>query len=364
MGIQFDENELKVKTTARGFRNSMVPVFSYPISMREGWKRAILDKKPVWIGTGVEVFNFYPDIIPDNRARGFVVDNGINVSDEEKGGQDMFGIHWTYVPTVGGSMETPGYDPLFEDANDWKEAVVFPDIDAWDWEGCAERNKEFLNNGYFNYLPLLNGFGFERLISFMGFENAAMALLDEDQEDALKELLDKLSDLYCEIVKKCCHYFDIDGFLIHDDWGSQRSPFFNFQIGKEFFVPNMKKVTDCIHSLGKVAELHSCGNNELQVENFIAGGWDVWGPMANINDTRMLFEKYGDKIIIGVKPDPYDPENDTEEEIRASARRFAEYALSNPSKTCIVNRYFTPLLNGVYAEELYRASREILMDRY
>lgn len=86
--------------------------------------------------------------------------------------------------------------------------------------------------------------------------------------------------------------------------------------------------------------------------------------MANINDTKMLFEKYGDRIIIGVEPDSYDPEKDTEEEIRASARRFAEYALSDPGKTCIVNRYFTPLLNGVYAEELYRASREILMDRY
>ena len=360
MGIKFNEKELEVvgiATHFRSHRGSAAPMYNTPISMRENWRRMAVEKKPEWLNTGVEMFCFYPDIIPDNRARGFVNDGGIKLSDEEKGSRDMFGIEWVYVPVAGGSMEKPGNPHLFDDVNDWKEHIVWPDIDSWDWEACGQRNKEFLNNGLFNYITLLNGFGFERLISFMGFEDAAVALVDEEQHEALKELFDKLSDLYCGIIDKCCQYFDIDGFQIHDDWGSQRAPFFSFEAGRELLVPYMKKVTDCIHAHGKVAELHSCGCNEKQIENFIAAGWDIWGPMASINDTQALFEKYGDQIILGVCPDLYDAEAETEESLRARARAFVEKVCTDPNKVCLLNRNFSPYLRGPFAEELYKASR-------
>ena len=362
MGIKFNESELKVVEISHAFRNSNIPVFDYPVSRKEGWK-SMADRKPHWLPTGVEFFNFYPDIIPDNRARGFVNDGGITLTDEEKGGKDMFGVEWVYVPVAGGTMEKPGAPHLFSDANEWKEKLTWPDIDAWDWEACAARNKEMLDNGKFNYVVLLNGFGFERLISFMGFEDAAVALIDEDQEDALLELFDKTSDLYCRLVDKICQYFDVDGFFVHDDWGSQRAPFFSFAAGQKFLVPAMKKVVDCIHRNGKVAELHSCGSNALQIENFIAAGWDLWCPMSEINDTEALFQKYGDRIILGVKPEPVDWENDSEETIRAKARKFVEDHCSDPGKVCFVNRYIASTIHDAYGEELYKASREIYQNR-
>ena len=358
----FHEEELKVVEISKAFRDARVPIYSYPVPMKDAWRQMALDRKPLWVGTGVETFSFYPDVIPDNRARGFVNDGGIRLDDSEKGGKDMFGIEWVYIPVAGGSIEKQGVPHPFDDANDWEDVLVWPDVDSWDWEGCSARNKEFLKNNRFNYIPLLNGFGFERLISFMGFEEAAMALIDEDQQDALKALFDKLSDLYCKIVDKCCEYFDVDGFLVHDDWGSQRSPFFSFEVGKELIVPGMRKVTDRIHAHGKVAEMHSCGCNERQIENYIAAGWDIWGPMAQINDTKKLHDEYGDRIIIGVAPDPYDPEKDSEEEIRAKAREFVDHFCGDPNKVCIINRYFSPYLQGVYAEELYKASRQVYQD--
>lgn len=355
--MKFNESEMKVLEISKSFRDADVPVFDTPVSLREGWK-AMAAKKPHWCCNCVENFPFYPDIIPDNRARGFVNDGGIAIPASEKGGFDMFGVEWVWVPVANGSMEKPGVPHLLEDANDWEEKLVWPDIDSWDWEGCAARNKEFLNNGKFNYMTFLNGFGFERLISLFGFENAAMALLDEDQEDALLALLDKMSDLYCKIVDKCVEHFDIQGFNIHDDWGTQRDPFFSKEVGAKFFVPNMKKVTDRIHEHGLVAELHSCGKNEKQIENFIAAGWDIWAPMANINDTQMLYEKYGDQIIVGVCPDFY-PEDASEDVIRGMAREFVQKYCTNPEKVIIVNRYFSSRLYGAYAEELYRASRQV-----
>lgn len=359
--MKFSESEIKTGETMPAGRGFTVPKFGYPISMREEYRKAILEKKPMWMNTSVEVRNFTSKCVPDNVARGFVFSGETPLKDEEKGGKDMFGIEWVYVPVVGGSMEKDEKHHILEDVNDWKEKLVFPDIDSWDWETSAKENKEFLSAGYANMAVMLNGFGFERLISFMGFENAAMALMDEDQEDALDELLDALADLYCRLVDKYAEYYDLDAIQIHDDWGSQRAPFFNSEIGRRFFVPRMKKVTDRIHSHGLIADLHSCGclyNSETnnQVENIIAGGWDVWSLMTNINPTQEIFEKYGDRIIISVEPEPVDFENDSEEVQRQKARDFVKFAVK-PGKVCTLARGMIGNLNTPFGEELYKASR-------
>ncbi|MDD6678532.1 MAG: uroporphyrinogen decarboxylase family protein [Firmicutes bacterium] len=354
--MKFREEELKATGTVVAGRNTVLPMYQYPVSFREEWKKAILEKKPMWQNTGAELASFSPAVIPDNVARGFVFSGEKPLTDEEKGGKDMFGIEWVYVPVVGGSMEKPGNKHILEDANDWKENVVFPDIDSWDWEGAAAANKEFCESGKAIEAVMLNGFGFERLISFMGFENAAMALLDEDQEDALLELFDALSDLYCRIIDKFVKYFHVDSIQVHDDWGSQRSPFFSVEVGKKFLVPYMKKVVDHIHSYGLVANLHSCGCLEKQIGNFIEAGWDVWSLMTNINDTQKLFQEYGDKICIFVEPDPVDLEKDSEEVLRQKARDFVKF-VAKPGKVCMLSRTFLPNLVGAYGEELYKASR-------
>ena len=51
MAIPFHEDELTVVEISKAFRDASVPVFHYPITMREAWKRMALDKKPVWMCT-------------------------------------------------------------------------------------------------------------------------------------------------------------------------------------------------------------------------------------------------------------------------------------------------------------------------
>ena len=189
-----------------------------------------------------------------------------------------------------------------------------------------------------------------------------MALMDEDQEDALLELFDALSDLYCRLVDKYAQYYDLDSILIHDDWGTQRAPFFNSEVAAKFLVPNMKKVVDRIHSHGLVANLHSCGclyrtGGANQVENIIAAGWDAWYLMTDINDTRDVFERYGDKLTIFVEPaNKPDFENDSEEVLREKAREFVKF-VAVPGKSCFLSRNMMAGLNTPFGEELYKASR-------
>ena len=360
MGVPFDEKELEVVgKQPQPYGKPTIDQFKYPVTEKEATKR-FFAHKPVWTWLETEKMFFNPRIIPDNVARGFVADALSWDSDSQAGGPDMFGIEWEYEKEVGGSMEVPDQE-LFEDAEDWRSTVVFPDVDSWDWEGAAKANEELLQTDKFVQMWLFTGW-FERLISFMGFENAAIALIDEDQQEEIIELLDKVTDVYIDIVEHCHKYFHPDGFYIHDDWGSSNNPFFSFDAGRDVIVPAMRKLTDRIHELGMYAELHSCGKNERQIENFIAAGWDAWCPQDNLNDCVKLWDEYGDRIAIAVPAFRYDKETATEEEQRAAARKWADAYCTTPGKVAWFLKYDGDLLLPAFRKELYVASRKAYAD--
>lgn len=64
------------------------------------------------------------------------------------------------------------------------------------------------------------------------------------------------------MIDKCVRYYDVDGFCIHDDWGSQRAPFFSEAAARDIILPEMKRFTEHVYSYGKFVELHSCGHVE------------------------------------------------------------------------------------------------------
>ena len=352
----FDPKELKVtgEKPATIFMPA-IKTYDYPVTPKEAFM-SMMNRKPVWQIIGVESRIFTPVIFPDYIARAFVLEDKPFDNQTGGGGKDMFGIDWEYIAQVGGSMVRPG-KPLLDDANEWRDKVVWPDIDAWDWEGAAKRNNNtYLATDSYNTSWLMTGW-FERLISFMDFEGAIMAIFDEDQKDAVKALFDKLSDLYIKIFDKFVTYLPkVDGFFIHDDWGSQRETFFSPKVAEEMIVPYMRRVTDFLHSKGKGCEFHSCGQLFKQVPNMILAGWDSWGGQP-MNDTQKIYELYGDKIMIGVIPDKFDPETASEAEQRAAARAYAD-KFCNPEKPSFLNFSGANLLTPTFREELYIRSRE------
>ena len=350
--MSFDPKELEIVGHARN-----VPLFNYPVTPKEAHTKLLSTHKHVWMPYGCETSVFCPSIIPDNIARAFVIE-------AKPWGQpytkhpDMFGINWVFVPTVGGSMEDPDYPHPLQDVNDWKDIIKIPDPSAWDWDASAKLNNEYLKNGKVNLFWFLNGMGFERLISFMGFEDAAVALIDEDQEDALHELLSALTDLHIKIADLAIEAYGegLGGFCLHDDWGSQKAPFFSFEAGKEFFVPEWQRFTSHCKAKGKLVDLHSCGHVESQIQNFIDGGWQSWTPMP-MNDTRALWENYGDKIVIGVVADKWDPEGPEEEQYEAG-KKFAEQ-FCKPGKVASYSTYTRIPGTDAFSRGIYEASRKV-----
>lgn len=326
-----------------------LPVNKYntPISVLENFRDAVNGGHQLWLPTTNDVVNIESRVNLDHVARAEIRDLGPVQPLEEKGGPDMFGIEWVFVPQVGGSMVKPG-TPLMDDANQWVEKVTFPDVEAMDWAGCAQMNAPFKAEDRVVGCCFQNGL-FERLISFMDFEGAAMAVIDEDQQPAILALFDKLADLYIAMIKKYMETCDVKEVLFHDDWGSQRAPFFSLNTCMEIVVPALKKIVDFCHSQGLIFQQHSCGKNELLVPAMIAAGVDIWNGQP-MNDKEMLYEKYGKDIMLGVDA-PAVAEDATDEEIEAAAKAFV--AKFSPYPVVVSVRGASQKM----VEALYRQSR-------
>ena len=359
----FDPSEMEIADMRPGrFGGPATPVFHTPLPMKQA-ANDFYRGKPAWqlVGSAWETKMFCPGICPDNVARAFHID-GLTIPgvSNKTGGTDMFGIEWEYVPEVGGSMVRPG-QPFIEDASEIPEKIVFPDLDTWDWETSAAGNREFLSEDRFIQCWLMNGW-FERLISFMDFEGASIAMIDEDQSEYVKEFFDQLSDFYIDLLGRYLKYYpEIDSFYIHDDWGAQKDAFFSPDICEELIVPAMKKVTDWIHAQGRIAELHSCGQIFRQIPNIIKAGWDSWSQQVPFNVDEM-YELYADKIILGMDPIIFDPETAGEEEQRASARDFVERFVGKDKPPVLLGQRSFRMMTPAFVEELYKDSRIALSE--
>ena len=350
---QFDSRELTIVEEIPGFSPGAptVPKYSFPVTMREGVV-ALYNREPLWQVTGIAMEQkiLTPKGNPDSEARGSPAKRSPG-----GGNTDIFGVEWEYVAQAGGSMVRPG-KPRLGNANEWYDKLSWPDVDTWDLEGSAKAEPQIpLDNSYLCFM--LCGW-FERLISLMDFEGAIMAMVDEDQTDAVKALFQKLSELWIKIIDRFIEYYpQIDVICIHDDWGSQRETFFSPDTVNNMIVPYMRMVTDYIHSKGKFCDLHSCGLLFKQIPNMIKAGWDSWSPQLEINDCHKLHEAYGDKIIIGAYPPAFDLATTSEDEQRSIARDYAN-KFCDPKKPTMLNFYSGMRLARAFREELYIRSRE------
>ena len=298
--IPFDPKELIPIGEEPGFMPGMPgrPIFPTPITPRENYLMLLNGETPLWMPAGMSDSTMMTCKLAENVARGFVFEAERIDNNTEAGGPDFFGVEWEYVPTVGGSMVRGG-DPKVPDITHWEDYITFPDLDkVMDWEACAQRNKDFVNPKKVLNITILTGL-FERLISFMDFENAAFALVDEDEQEGVHRLFDKLADFYDDYIDHYHRYLHPDVITLHDDWGSQRAPFFSLSTVREMILPYLKRCVESVHKRGMKFELHSCGKNEMLVPAMIEAGVDTWSGQP-MNDFEMLYEKYGDKIVLGM----------------------------------------------------------------
>ena len=205
-------------------------------------------------------------------------------------------------------------------------------------------------------MTIYSGF-FERLISFMDFENAAIAMIDPDQKDGVHRLFDRLADLYEEMIDHMHRYFHPDVICIHDDWGSQMAPFFSLATCREMLVPYLKRVAESCHKRGIYLNLHSCGKNDILVPAMVEADIDMWYPQP-MNDLNLVFEQAYGKFVIGV-PAPSLAPDASEEEIHTALLQRLEKFRDRPVYATSAGVVFVnnPAITK-YQSKMYAESRK------
>lgn len=256
-------------------------------------------------------------------------------------GKDGFGVEWTFVPSVNAPM-TVG-KPLFTDISEWREHVVFPDLEAVDWKAQAEKDmhtnfmatneeeaaklqkKPNVTEDKMGYFFVLNGM-FERMHALMGFENALLALATDPDE--CYEFFGAVADYKIEYFKKIAANYPVDVIAAHDDYGAADRMFMSPETWRKLLKPHLKRMVDACHECGVIYEHHSCGYIEPIIADLVEIGVDALDPLQVVNtNMRQIKQEYQDRLTfvggidnVGVADRP----GVTDEEIVADYRRCVD----------------------------------------
>lgn len=242
--------------------------------------------------------------------------------------QDVFGVRWEYPDSaLGGAIPAPG-EFLLEDVTKWKQVIKFPDLSAYDFEGMAEaelagvdRDTTFLELALFNHT-------YERLATFMGFENALISMATEPE--ATYELLSAITDYRIDLLRRMAKSYRPDSVIYLDDIATERSLFMSPGMYREMIKPQHKRFNDVALELGIIPIQHTCGKAEAVVPDLIDIGAAAWNSVQPTNDIAGIIETYGDRLTVYGGYDTNGAPGQlsaTEEQVREEVRRcFSEYA--------------------------------------
>lgn len=262
----------------------------HPISPKENLKRYYRGEDYEWIpDLNSDQYDITPDCNPDCVASGYA------------GGYDTFGVKW--IPVENNEMLPAFVEPgfvLLDNIADWKK-LEWPDVDSWNWAECAEKyNQTLEGDDRMRRGVLMSGY-FERLISMMTFEEAAVSLLADPE--AVGGFFDKLTDMNIKIADHYIDDFGCGAIMIHDDWAAQKSPFFSLDMAMELIVPHLKRLVDHVHARGAFFTLHSCGNGVALVPAMKAAGVDAWQANDTAIDIEGAIKACGDDLILEIYPE-------------------------------------------------------------
>jgi len=119
------------------------------------------------------------------------------------------------------------------------------------------------------------------------------------KKNELKELLEHLTNCFINLEKMWVKYGgNPDGFVLYDDLGEQRGPFFSNKIFKDFYKSVYKNLFETAHDLGCDFHLHCCGKIDPIIPLLIEWGLDA----LELDSPRMTgyheLNQYRGKIMI------------------------------------------------------------------
>lgn len=328
------------------------------MNKKENWLRLIKNDNPGWIGLPWEAFKgngmggaFVGDPISGAIRGRPVLDVPI---------KDAWGTYWLM------QQGSPSPVPIITDENKalkditkWKETVVFPALDGYDWTPAKEY-VDSIDRNEFMVATMLAGGLFERSHYLMGFEDALCNYIEEPE--AMKELLGAIADWKIGHLELIFKYLSPDAVVFHDDWGNKVNLFLPPKVWREIIKPHQKRIVDFVKSHGVLYIHHSDTYLDPLVDDMVEIGVDVWQGAIPQNDIVSIQKRINGKMAImgGIDAAIIDMPEADEEIIRQEVRRCIDtYCPQGYFIPCIPNIVpIFPEVKRIYEDELLSYGRD------
>lgn len=155
--------------------------------------------------------------------------------------------------------------------------------------------------------------------NLMGLRSFAFFL--HKSPNLLERILDPLTIFIAELGKAIIDA-GVEILWFGNDTANRNGPFLPPHLHKKFFVPRLKKIVDTFHKKGAKVIMHSCGEVNPLMEDFLSIGVDAVHPLepqAGM-DIAQIKRSYGDKVCIMGNIDvshtlPFGSEDDVKNEV-------------------------------------------------
>jgi len=221
-------------------------------------------------------------------------------SETAEPGNDWWGCAWVTQPFIG-KMNDESVPCVVDDIYSWREKMVVPDpYTMCDWEQVAKAGSAHWDReNQMGTIIVFEGH-FERMHCLMGIEEALCAFYDEDAEDEIKGMFAAITEYKIKCLNIIKEYYNPDCVIYHDDWGTDRSMFFNPALWHKYIKPELKKIVDECHRLGMFFEMHSCGHIQEVIGALVeeVGIDSIQTLQYPQNDIRYIKKNWGGRLVI------------------------------------------------------------------
>lgn len=218
---------------------------------------------------------------------------------------EEYRIHTTKWGVTLKSFKSSASVPEFLDFNittpdKWAvaKARMTPTDDRIDWARLQSDYPKWRERG--DWVIAEFWFGFDVTHAWMvGTERFLMAMVTDPEwcVDIFNHYLDMCIALFDKIWDEG---YTFDSVLWPDDMGYKQNQFFSLKMYRELLRPVQQRAIDWAHTKGIKAHLHSCGDVNPFVPDFIDMGLDALNPLevkAGM-DPLQLKKTHGDKLVL------------------------------------------------------------------
>ena len=176
------------------------------------------------------------------------------------------------------------------------EEYPWPNPDDCDYSHLVEIIPEIPKG--MKLLMCENGGILENAISIVGYEN--LCYMTVEDPELVKDIFNSVGSRLLRYHEICKDFESIGAFICNDDWGYKSQTMLSPASMREYVFPWYKKIVEVIHSSGKPALLHSCGNL-AEVMDDIIDDMKFDGKHSyedNIMPVEEFYEVWGSRISI------------------------------------------------------------------